>query len=193
MALLKIIISLIYIDLKWVSSTFNFFFCIYINIERNDSVLYLKIEMGGCCDFLVLVFSYRFSPPPKNILTVPFSVQVIIDTDKSSYSLRFESREHLSHVVSHINLALSRIFNNSIFAWVLLSHIKRNLHESHIRDVADNQTVWRRMTFIYLIYSVHVLFSLQPLHLSLRQRPFWGQQEVFTQLRDFSGNPEGLW
>ncbi|XP_059196606.1 capping protein, Arp2/3 and myosin-I linker protein 3-like isoform X1 [Centropristis striata] len=42
--------------------------------------------------------------------------QVIIDTDKSSYSLRFESREHLNHVVSHINLALSRIFNNSIFA-----------------------------------------------------------------------------
>ncbi|XP_069006751.1 capping protein, Arp2/3 and myosin-I linker protein 3-like isoform X2 [Embiotoca jacksoni] len=42
--------------------------------------------------------------------------QVIIDTDKSSYSLRFESREHLNHVVSHINYALSRIFNNSIFA-----------------------------------------------------------------------------
>ncbi|XP_044054279.1 capping protein, Arp2/3 and myosin-I linker protein 3-like isoform X1 [Siniperca chuatsi] len=42
--------------------------------------------------------------------------QVIIDTDKSSYSLRFESREHLNHVVSHINFALSRIFNNSIFA-----------------------------------------------------------------------------
>ncbi|KAM3620063.1 uncharacterized protein V6R79_017685 [Siganus canaliculatus] len=42
--------------------------------------------------------------------------QVIIDTDKSSYSLRFESREHLNHVVNHINFALSRIFNNSIFA-----------------------------------------------------------------------------
>nr|XP_033477934.1 capping protein, Arp2/3 and myosin-I linker protein 3-like [Epinephelus lanceolatus] len=42
--------------------------------------------------------------------------QVIIDTDKSSYSLRFESRENLNHVVSHINFALSRIFNNSIFA-----------------------------------------------------------------------------
>lgn len=42
--------------------------------------------------------------------------QVIIDTDKSSFTLRFESREHLNHVVSHINFALSRIFNNSIFA-----------------------------------------------------------------------------
>ncbi|XP_047192909.1 capping protein, Arp2/3 and myosin-I linker protein 3-like isoform X4 [Scophthalmus maximus] len=42
--------------------------------------------------------------------------QVIIDTDKSSFSLRFESREHVNHVVSHINFALSRIFNNSIFA-----------------------------------------------------------------------------
>uniref|UniRef100_H3DJT8 Capping protein regulator and myosin 1 linker 3 n=1 Tax=Tetraodon nigroviridis TaxID=99883 RepID=H3DJT8_TETNG len=35
--------------------------------------------------------------------------QVIIDTDKSSFSLRFESREQLSHVVGHINYALSRI------------------------------------------------------------------------------------
>ncbi|XP_053178741.1 capping protein, Arp2/3 and myosin-I linker protein 3-like [Scomber japonicus] len=42
--------------------------------------------------------------------------QVIIDTDKSSFTLRFEAREHLNHVVSHINFALSRIFNNSIFA-----------------------------------------------------------------------------
>ncbi|XP_041863001.1 capping protein, Arp2/3 and myosin-I linker protein 3-like isoform X3 [Melanotaenia boesemani] len=42
--------------------------------------------------------------------------QVVIDTDKSSYSLRFESRENLNHVVNHINFALSRIFNNSIFA-----------------------------------------------------------------------------
>uniref|UniRef100_A0A673B3V9 Capping protein regulator and myosin 1 linker 3 n=1 Tax=Sphaeramia orbicularis TaxID=375764 RepID=A0A673B3V9_9TELE len=42
--------------------------------------------------------------------------QVVIDTDKSSHSLKFESRDHLNHVVSHINYALSRIFNNSIFA-----------------------------------------------------------------------------
>nr|XP_040040738.1 capping protein, Arp2/3 and myosin-I linker protein 3-like [Gasterosteus aculeatus aculeatus] len=42
--------------------------------------------------------------------------QVVIDTDKSSFSLRFESREHLNQVVGHVNFALSRIFNNSIFA-----------------------------------------------------------------------------
>ncbi|KAM9762503.1 capping protein, Arp2/3 and myosin-I linker protein 3-like isoform 2-T2 [Menidia menidia] len=42
--------------------------------------------------------------------------QVIIDTDKSSFSLRFESRDHLNHVVNHINFTLSRIFNNSVFA-----------------------------------------------------------------------------
>ena len=45
-----------------------------------------------------------------------FLSQVVIDTDKSSFTLRFESRDHLNHVVGHINLALSRIFNNSIFA-----------------------------------------------------------------------------
>ncbi|XP_061540069.1 capping protein, Arp2/3 and myosin-I linker protein 3-like isoform X2 [Phycodurus eques] len=42
--------------------------------------------------------------------------QVIIDTDKSTCCLRFESRDHLNHVVSHINYSLSRIFNNSVFA-----------------------------------------------------------------------------
>ncbi|XP_057696631.1 capping protein, Arp2/3 and myosin-I linker protein 3-like isoform X1 [Corythoichthys intestinalis] len=42
--------------------------------------------------------------------------QVIIDTDKSTCCLRFESRDHLNHVVSHINYALSRIFSNSVFA-----------------------------------------------------------------------------
>ncbi|XP_061635438.1 capping protein, Arp2/3 and myosin-I linker protein 3-like isoform X4 [Phyllopteryx taeniolatus] len=42
--------------------------------------------------------------------------QVIIDSDKSTCCLRFESRGHLNHVVSHINYSLSRIFNNSVFA-----------------------------------------------------------------------------
>ncbi|KAL1022611.1 hypothetical protein UPYG_G00029860 [Umbra pygmaea] len=42
--------------------------------------------------------------------------QVVIDTDKSSYSLRFQSHDHLNHMVSHVNFALSRIFNNSTFA-----------------------------------------------------------------------------
>uniref|UniRef100_A0A8C4YUK0 Capping protein regulator and myosin 1 linker 3 n=1 Tax=Gadus morhua TaxID=8049 RepID=A0A8C4YUK0_GADMO len=42
--------------------------------------------------------------------------QVIVDTDKFTYSLWFQSREQLNHVVSHVNFALSRIFNNSVFA-----------------------------------------------------------------------------
>ncbi|KAM8874727.1 capping protein, Arp2/3 and myosin-I linker protein 3-like isoform 2-T2 [Spinachia spinachia] len=42
--------------------------------------------------------------------------QVVIETDKSSFSLRFESHEHVNQVVGHVNFALSRIFNNSIFA-----------------------------------------------------------------------------
>ncbi|XP_041696261.1 capping protein, Arp2/3 and myosin-I linker protein 3 isoform X3 [Coregonus clupeaformis] len=42
--------------------------------------------------------------------------KVVIDTDKSTYSLRLQSRDHLNHVVSHVNFALSRIFNNSVFA-----------------------------------------------------------------------------
>ncbi|KAJ8268675.1 hypothetical protein COCON_G00138470 [Conger conger] len=42
--------------------------------------------------------------------------QVVIETDKSTSSLRLQSRDHLDHVINHINLALSRIFNNSVFA-----------------------------------------------------------------------------
>ncbi|KAM9791599.1 capping protein, Arp2/3 and myosin-I linker protein 3 isoform 4-T4 [Syngnathus typhle] len=42
--------------------------------------------------------------------------QVIIDTDKTTYSLRLETQDQLDHMVSHINYALSRVFNNSIYA-----------------------------------------------------------------------------
>ncbi|KAI1901287.1 hypothetical protein AGOR_G00032760 [Albula goreensis] len=42
--------------------------------------------------------------------------QVVIETDKSTFSLRLQSRDHLDHVINHINFALSRIFNNSAFA-----------------------------------------------------------------------------
>ncbi|KAK2821946.1 hypothetical protein Q5P01_022011 [Channa striata] len=42
--------------------------------------------------------------------------QVVIDTDKTTYSLRLQSQDQLDHVVSHINYALSRVFNNSIYA-----------------------------------------------------------------------------
>ncbi|XP_047446464.1 capping protein, Arp2/3 and myosin-I linker protein 3 isoform X2 [Mugil cephalus] len=42
--------------------------------------------------------------------------QVVIDTDKTTYSLRLQSQDQLDHVVNHINYALSRVFNNSIYA-----------------------------------------------------------------------------
>uniref|UniRef100_A0A8C6UDJ1 Capping protein regulator and myosin 1 linker 3 n=1 Tax=Neogobius melanostomus TaxID=47308 RepID=A0A8C6UDJ1_9GOBI len=42
--------------------------------------------------------------------------QVVIDTDKTTYSLRLQSQEQLDHMVNHINYALSRVFNNSIYA-----------------------------------------------------------------------------
>ncbi|XP_060940835.1 capping protein, Arp2/3 and myosin-I linker protein 3 [Limanda limanda] len=42
--------------------------------------------------------------------------QVVIDTDKTTYSLRLQTQEQLDHMVNHINHALSRVFNNSIYA-----------------------------------------------------------------------------
>ena len=44
------------------------------------------------------------------------TLQVVIDTDKTTYSLRLQSQDQLDHMVSHINYALSRVFNNSIYA-----------------------------------------------------------------------------
>ncbi|XP_057190367.1 capping protein, Arp2/3 and myosin-I linker protein 3 isoform X2 [Triplophysa rosa] len=41
--------------------------------------------------------------------------QVVIETDKSTYSLRLQSNDHLDQLIGHINFALSRIFNNSIY------------------------------------------------------------------------------
>lgn len=43
-------------------------------------------------------------------------VQVVIDTDKTTYSLRLQTQDQLDHTVGHINYALSRVFNNSIYA-----------------------------------------------------------------------------
>ncbi|XP_034558291.1 capping protein, Arp2/3 and myosin-I linker protein 3 isoform X4 [Notolabrus celidotus] len=42
--------------------------------------------------------------------------QVVIDTDKTTYSLRLQTQDQLDHMVNHINYALSRVFNNSIYA-----------------------------------------------------------------------------
>ncbi|MBN3304443.1 CARL3 protein, partial [Amia calva] len=42
--------------------------------------------------------------------------QVVLETEKSTYSVRLQSLDHLDQVISHVNFALSRIFNNSIFA-----------------------------------------------------------------------------
>lgn len=43
-------------------------------------------------------------------------MQVVIDTDKTTYSLHLQTQEQLDHMVNHINYALSRVFNNSIYA-----------------------------------------------------------------------------
>ena len=58
-----------------------------------------------------LVVTMRSSEPPV-------SDQVVVDTDKTSFSLWLQSRQQLNTVVGHVNLALARIFNNSVFAWV---------------------------------------------------------------------------
>ncbi|TRY95500.1 hypothetical protein DNTS_026157 [Danionella cerebrum] len=42
--------------------------------------------------------------------------QVVIETDKSTYSLRLQANDHLDQLISHFNFSLSRIFNNSVYA-----------------------------------------------------------------------------
>lgn len=57
-------------------------------------------------------------PPPPGRLSRPplVHVQVVIDTDKTTYSLRLQTQDQLDHMVGHINYALARVFNNSIYA-----------------------------------------------------------------------------
>uniref|UniRef100_A0A3B5A884 Capping protein regulator and myosin 1 linker 3 n=1 Tax=Stegastes partitus TaxID=144197 RepID=A0A3B5A884_9TELE len=55
----------------------------------------------------------KVNVPPKSCHVC---VQVVIDTDKTTYSLRLQTQDQLDHMVSHINYALSRVFNNSIYA-----------------------------------------------------------------------------
>uniref|UniRef100_A0A6Q2Z5N5 Capping protein regulator and myosin 1 linker 3 n=1 Tax=Esox lucius TaxID=8010 RepID=A0A6Q2Z5N5_ESOLU len=65
--------------------------------------------------------------------------QIVIDTDKSSYSLRLQSHDHLSHVVSHVNFALSRIFNNSVFA-PTICHSDSDLSEGSRKYSPSSET-----------------------------------------------------
>ncbi|KAF3691182.1 Capping protein, Arp2/3 and myosin-I linker protein 3 [Channa argus] len=96
--------------------------------------------------------------------------QVIIDTDKSSYSLRFESREHLNHVVNHINYALSRIFNNSIFA-PSICHSDSDLSEGSRKYSPSSET--------FLISLFLSLSSRLPLS--------GGFSETYAALCDYNG------
>lgn len=67
----------------------------------------------------------RLSPPtavaaawtrPRSPALLLRHLQVVIDTDKTTYSLRLQTQDQLDHMVGHINYALSRVFNNSIYA-----------------------------------------------------------------------------
>uniref|UniRef100_A0A672NB95 CARMIL C-terminal domain-containing protein n=1 Tax=Sinocyclocheilus grahami TaxID=75366 RepID=A0A672NB95_SINGR len=63
-----------------------------------------------------------------------FTSQVVIETDKSTYSLRLQSNDHLDQLISHINFALSRIFNNSIYTHIItlsLSPISGGFSETY--------------------------------------------------------------
>ncbi|XP_041092725.1 capping protein, Arp2/3 and myosin-I linker protein 3 isoform X2 [Polyodon spathula] len=42
--------------------------------------------------------------------------QVVIETEKSTYCLRFQPLDDVDHVISHVNFALSKIFHSSTFA-----------------------------------------------------------------------------
>uniref|UniRef100_H3CR89 Capping protein regulator and myosin 1 linker 3 n=1 Tax=Tetraodon nigroviridis TaxID=99883 RepID=H3CR89_TETNG len=52
--------------------------------------------------------------------------QVVIDTDKTTYSFRLQTQDQLDHMVGHINYALSRVFNNSMPTMVIVQ-IKQRL------------------------------------------------------------------
>uniref|UniRef100_A0A8C9SGS1 Leucine-rich repeat-containing protein 16B-like n=1 Tax=Scleropages formosus TaxID=113540 RepID=A0A8C9SGS1_SCLFO len=88
--------------------------------------------------------------------------QVVIETDRSSYSLRLQTRDHHDHVVNYISFALSRIFNNSAFA------------PSFCRSEADPSDGSRK-------YSPSSETSVET------QRACGGFSETYTALCDYNG------
>ncbi|XP_035391899.1 capping protein, Arp2/3 and myosin-I linker protein 3 isoform X2 [Electrophorus electricus] len=92
----------------------------------------VKAESRGRTDDRILVLSmwrlYLMSPkiPTKVEQTFNFleiramnlqpEHRVVIETEKSTCSLRLQSSDHLGQLLGHVNVALSRIFNNSIYA-----------------------------------------------------------------------------
>ncbi|KPP65126.1 leucine-rich repeat-containing protein 16B-like [Scleropages formosus] len=88
--------------------------------------------------------------------------QVVIETDRSSYSLRLQTRDHHDHVVNYISFALSRIFNNSAFA------------PSFCRSEADLSDGSRK-------YSPSSETSVET------QRACGGFSETYTALCDYNG------
>uniref|UniRef100_A0A3B3T2F6 Capping protein regulator and myosin 1 linker 3 n=1 Tax=Paramormyrops kingsleyae TaxID=1676925 RepID=A0A3B3T2F6_9TELE len=91
----------------------------------------LDVKSGKSEDKILVLTTWRFyilaaKVPTKVELTFNFleiramnaypEQQIVIDTDRASYSLHLQTRDHLDHVMNYISFALSRIFNNSIFA-----------------------------------------------------------------------------
>ncbi|KAI5608465.1 capping protein, Arp2/3 and myosin-I linker protein 3 [Silurus asotus] len=71
----------------------------------------LETKNGKSEDRILVITTWRLYLMASKVPT-----KVVIETEKSTYSLRLQSREHRDHVINHINYALSRIFNNSVFA-----------------------------------------------------------------------------
>uniref|UniRef100_A0AAY4D1R9 Capping protein regulator and myosin 1 linker 3 n=1 Tax=Denticeps clupeoides TaxID=299321 RepID=A0AAY4D1R9_9TELE len=84
------------------------------NGKSEDRILVSIASRAPCLRLTLVEMTFNFLEI-RAINTHP-ELQVVIETDKTTYSLRLQTRDHLDHVINHINFALSRIFNNSIFA-----------------------------------------------------------------------------
>uniref|UniRef100_A0A8C8LVC2 Capping protein regulator and myosin 1 linker 3 n=1 Tax=Oncorhynchus tshawytscha TaxID=74940 RepID=A0A8C8LVC2_ONCTS len=115
----------------------------------------LETKNGKSEDRILVLTTWRLyllvTKVPTKVIEVTFNFleiramnshpehQVVIDTDKSTYSLWLQSRDHLSHVVSHVNFALSRIFNNSVFA-PSICHSDSELSEGSRKHSPSSET-----------------------------------------------------
>lgn len=118
--------------------------------------------------------------------------QVVIETDKATYSLRLQSVDHLDQLIGHVNFALSRIFNNSIFAWVghsnpslslpppsLLSFFSCSLFLSIPLPCSSSPPLSPFSLGHSLSYCVFSLRSnVSSLKASLSKRPLWFTSDI---------------
>lgn len=192
-------------------------YLIYFAVTLFFFLGFLKIDICWICVGLEIISSCRSSSPPC-IINYKWWKDGLAQDDEATHSDVpasgvFSRRSSSTRTRPATRCASSRASTSTMWSATLTTHCRgysttpfsreyrqadlgmlkntkmlqeQERQEDDLCVSANQQTDDRSRTSLFLS-------SWQPVHLSFRQWPFWRQQEVFAQLRDFGGDPEGLW